>query len=667
MATLEILSKKIQTLKAHLTQLNETNMDEKARLQAQLVIIEECVKVIGNEDLLLNYDFTNAIQLMENYNFSISNLVEIISDVQSALLVRQQLNLTNEDMPLEETQILILKDFVERLNKIKLDLNEKIKNLDEKAVVEDKINNLESLKNILEGAGRRKYVTTDMFEALLDEVDILNLPQEEMKELLHAFYQTRNLNDRQRKEKADINEVIALYKEFLSPNDIRFFVELINKHRNEITTSIDLDNTREILQFFKDENLIDKFRRTALLKITLYGKLDYIKDVVYSKIKLDHPNDMDTFFEDELATVWIKEKEVSTYRPRHFRLSRGSGENKSTENLYATCHSVDYDEFRENVRLLKANSDLFGDNVVLDDDGAYLKLKTLPFWNLKKNIDLCRLFGMGIIANVPISCLDRGDIEDKIHLAIELGLLNPPMTQKFLEIDKQIIKNDDFQNNAKRKKLYNQSIRNYFQRYLSILPFKSVNEYAYLTYKLQREGYLQFYNDFFSDVLAGKGNPSVITEQAKRVITDKTQMDNFITNNFMTDWYSDFIKDYDEYDSIISEYNDSDKKEEFKEEGYFDPTILDDDLIKELEENNTVNDIITQNDEIIESKNEFVYLFGDRIISRYKVLHNASILKGLYGNLDREMLMASIVRNSFLDIDSFQLIQKQVMERGKTL
>ena len=89
MATLEILSKKIQNLKNHLAQLNEANMDEKTRLQAQLVIIEECIKVVSNEDLLLNYDFTNAIELMDNYNFSISNLAEIISDVQRALLVRK--------------------------------------------------------------------------------------------------------------------------------------------------------------------------------------------------------------------------------------------------------------------------------------------------------------------------------------------------------------------------------------------------------------------------------------------------------------------------------------------------------------------------------------------------------------------------------------------------
>ena len=64
MATLELLSKKIETLKDSLEQLNEANLDEKSKLQVQLDIIEECEKVVDNEDLLLNYDFSDAVQLI---------------------------------------------------------------------------------------------------------------------------------------------------------------------------------------------------------------------------------------------------------------------------------------------------------------------------------------------------------------------------------------------------------------------------------------------------------------------------------------------------------------------------------------------------------------------------------------------------------------------------
>ena len=73
MATLDVLSQKINVLKDTLTQLSESNMDERTQIQAQIVIIEECERVIDNEELMSSYDFSNAIRLIESYNFSIEN------------------------------------------------------------------------------------------------------------------------------------------------------------------------------------------------------------------------------------------------------------------------------------------------------------------------------------------------------------------------------------------------------------------------------------------------------------------------------------------------------------------------------------------------------------------------------------------------------------------
>ena len=667
MATLDILSQKIDVLKDTLTQLSETNMDERTKIQAQIVIIEECERVIDNEELMSSYDFSNAIRLIESYNFSIENLSQIISDIQSVLLVREELNMSSDDMPLEENQVSTFKTFIEKLKAVKEELNEKLKKLSENVEGKKRISNLEALKNILEGTGRRKYYTEDMFRDFYEEFDILSLPPEQAQSLLEGFYQTRNLRSRQSVEKANIEDVVALYREFLPSSTMRFFEALLDNHKNEVTSAIDLDNVREILQFFKDNGILDKFKRTTLLKITLYGKAEYIKETVYPKVMSNTPDVIETFYEDDLASIWIKEKGTSTHKASPFRRNRGRGEEKDTESLYSSCLTVDYDEFWENIEILRTNRSLFDDKFDVDDVGANLNIKTLPVWVLKKNIELCKLFGLGTITSLPTTCIERGDIEDKIHLAIELGLLNPPLTPVFREMDKDIVRNEEFQRNTARKKIYNQSIRNYFQRYLSMLSNRSVNEYAYMFYKLQTEGYTGFYNDFFSDVHAGKGNPEIITPQVREVITNKKKMDDFITDNFMTEWYSDFIQNYDEYDDVITEYTDEEKKTEYKEQSYIDSAILEDPLIKKLEENNTVMDTITQNDEVVERKNEFVYMFGNRIISRYKVLHNASILKDMYGTLTKDMLMASIVRNSFLDNDTFQQIYSNVMERGRTL
>ena len=667
MATLDELSKRIDLLKDSLTQLNGNNMDERTKIQTQIVIIEECERVIDNEELMSGYDFSNAISLIDSYNYSIENLSQIISDIQSVLLVRKELNMSSNEMPFEDIQVSTFRSFVEKLNTLKKDLNNKLKNLSENVEAKKKIANLEALKNILEGKGKRKYYTEDMFRDFYEEFDILSLPPEQAQRLLDGFWQTKNLIGRQSAERANLEDVVALYREFLPSTTMRFFEALLNDHKNEVTSAIDLDNAREILQFFKDNGILDKFRKTTLLKITLYGKAEYIKEKVYQKIMSNTTDVIETFYEDDLASIWIKEKESSTHKVNYFRRSRGRGKEKDTESLYPSCHTVDYDEFWENIELLKANRNLFGDRFDIDDVGANLNIKTLPVWVLKKNIELCKLFGLGTLTPLPTSCIDNGDIEDKIHLAIELGLLNPPLTPVFREMDKSIVRNDEFEKNTKKKKIHNQSIRNYFQRYLSTLSSKSINEYAYMFYKLQNEGYNAFYNDFFSDVHAGKGNPEIITPQAREIITDKKKMDDFIIDNFMTEWYSDFIENYDEYNDIITDYTDEEKKTEYKDQSYIDATILEEPLIKELEEKNTINDTITQNDEVLERKNEFVYMFGNRIISRYKVLHNASILRDMYGKLTKDMLMTSIVRNSFLDKDSFQQIYDDVMERGKTL
>ena len=97
MNALEILSNRIDALKDTLSQLSETNMDEQEIIQAQLEIIEECEKVIDNEELMSNFNFANAIALIESYNFSIENLSQIISDIQNVLLVRKELELKYEN------------------------------------------------------------------------------------------------------------------------------------------------------------------------------------------------------------------------------------------------------------------------------------------------------------------------------------------------------------------------------------------------------------------------------------------------------------------------------------------------------------------------------------------------------------------------------------------
>lgn len=671
MATIDILSQKISFLKDNLTQIKEENLDEKTRLETQVAIIDECIKVMGDDSLISKYDFSNAIKLVEAYNYSIDNLAQIVSDIQNVISVREELEMSSEDLPLEENQTSTFNTFMDKLKKLKEELFDELKSITsqttENTETKKKISDLEALKNILEGTGKRKYYTEDMFMAFYEEFDPLSLPLDQVEDIIDDFYKTRNLSGRLRKEKADFSKVVELYNEILSDEYMEVFEKLLSEYKNEIVTVIDFDNTKEILQFFKDKGILEEFVPTSLLKISLYGKSDYIKDVIYPKIQEFNENEKKAFYGYNLATIWIKEKGETIHRASPFRRSGGSGESSSNESLYASSHTVDYDEFMENIEILKRNANLFDFIYDPDDLTENLNIKTLPTWMLKKNIELCKLFNLGSIKQIPITCIEKGDIEDKIHLAIELGLLNPPMTKSFNLMDKDIVKNDNFVRNTKKQGVYCQSIRNYFQRYLSKLSNKSINEYALLTNKLQNMGYLTFYNFFFSDNQAGMASTEHLTKTEKDMMSNAEDMSIFMAVKFMTDWYPEEVDNYDEYDSVIAENNDEAKEDEFIWESYIDNSIYNDELIQELEEKHCVMDTLTVYDretdstKEIQKKNEYVYMFGDRIISRYKVLHNASVLKNNYGYLNRDMLLTSIVRNSFLDKETFESIKEDVL------
>ena len=56
--------------------------------------------------------------LVKNYHKEISD-AEIITDIQNVISVREELNLTEEELPLEETQVSTFNAFMDRLNKLK--------------------------------------------------------------------------------------------------------------------------------------------------------------------------------------------------------------------------------------------------------------------------------------------------------------------------------------------------------------------------------------------------------------------------------------------------------------------------------------------------------------------------------------------------------------------
>lgn len=683
MTLLEVLDTKISDLNKMLGEIKNSNLSEKQKLEAELVILNECENILANEELIRTYDFTKVVGLLQNNNLAIDNLQKLLIEVQQVIEVRKMANLPN--LPFTESQITALAQLKINLEKAKSSLSSKILEAEKSDEGKVTIDNLEELKSILSGTGKRKYYTTEMLDSLSEVVDWENISDDEFDSIISGFYTTKNLQGRQNKEKENIDNVIALYKEFLDKKEFEknsngkftgLFAALIFAYSDEITSYIDLDNTREILQFFKDNNILENFGRNALLKVSLFANSDYVKKL-YDNIKKEHPDEMDIYFEDELATLWVCDSTFAKRNP--FRITRGSGEKDGEPSLYSQCHSVTEDEFRLNVKYLAQNASMFDDKFNVANFGAHLKAKTLPeeevknfllllklvtssSWAFRKNLNLLKTFKMGEHFKIPVSSLEKGDAENKIHLAIELGLLNSPMDRIYRELDKDIETNTAFQKIPAQKNIQNNSIRNYFPRNISVLSSLDVNDYGFLTYKLDTLGPVDFYNYFFHQRKTGQRDKGNIEEDMARTMPDK---DEFIREKFITDFYDQYIDNYDEYDIVISNYNESIKSSTEENDKYFKENILNEDLIKKLEQEHCIMDELTQGEDTVELKNEFVYKFGDKLISRYKVLHNATILRDKYGYLDENMLLTSVVRNSFLNEETFKHIKDSVKERSK--
>ena len=667
MDTLEIINQKIEELNNELTNISQQNLTEKEKLDAQIHIVDEVEKALTSEEATQQYDFSNAISLIESYDYSINNLSDIISDIQNVLQIRTELDLDPSDLALDQSQIITLEKFSDALKDLKVKLEEKKQEMTETTTVKKSIKELGDLKNIFEGKGKRKYFTYDQIKAFYENFGSLDISVEEANELLGQFFKTKNFSVmRPRVEKADINDVIALYKEYINPFPKRFQT-MIMFYELEITSTIDFENARKILEFFKQEGILKKFELPALLKITLFGTPEYTIDVAYPKMTTEKEF-ADIYDKDIMVTNWIQSKKSKKHRSVLYK-TRKTNDSGEKESLYSSCHKVTIDEYLDNVRLLKENSYLFNnsleqDKIDFSDPEKYLDYKVLPNWLIKNNIQLFKLFKLGEIYPISLSCM-KGDMEERIHLAVELGLLNPPLNWDFEQMDADIIGNDSFQKNVSKKGISNQTIRNYYARYSSGLYTKPLSEFPIMFSKI-KNGYTSFYNQFFSDTKAGQANPNMITEKEQiQILSNKDAINDFIDDNFINNEEQDI--DYDKYDTIIHNHNEAIKNGD-EPYSYIDSTIFSDPLIQELENNNTVTDTYMVNGESIERKNEYVYMFGDRIISRYKVLHYASILRNeTSGNLNRNMLMTAIIRKSYLTQEDYDKISSTVFKKVKTL
>jgi len=140
-------------------------------------------------------------------------------------------------------------------------------------------------------------------------------------------------------------------------------------------------------------------------------------------------------------------------------------------------------------------------------------------------------------------------------------------------------------------------------------------------------------------------------------INNHSTMEELIANNFVTNYYDTLIPNYDIYVETIRDYQNSVKGDIMIP--YFDLGIMEDELVKKLESFMAL-DIYNSDEEIKKSFNPYVYAFDSNLISRYKVLRNLSILRNKYGYLNDDMVLTSVVYNSYLSEEAFNLIKESI-------
>lgn len=670
MNTVELLNKKIEELRSKINNVSPDVLPEQQQISNNLLIIDVALdaltfedELLSDEDKFLNYNFEGVISLLSGYEEKVEKLNKVIRDVKTIISMKKDGEYSGA---YSQNQTKQLTDFIKELQSFKEELTEELKKTNNNEDTELLMLELESLRDEMSSSKKRKNITFDMAEALYTGYDILNADPKEVEDLFEDLYLLQGGRVRKVVQRADFNAVLKLYKEFVSPEKIELFEGLLNKYRDEITANIDLDNARAILKFFKEVNILDLFERKTLLNISLYGDSEYVK-TIYEKIYSNPNKDKEIYFQDILSSVWIC-KERRRKKPSS-GTRRKNAETTKIKSLASECFNFTYNDFEKNASILAENIDVldiknpqvFGAHLrdqCLSSEDIEKNKEIINYMNdntgrFRKNILIGRALSLGQKYKIPVSFF-KGDAEEKLHLSVELGLLNPPITSEFLKYEEEIDLVDRFNDNHP-----GENIRNYYSRFMSKIVNLSKEDYDNLFLQLHDLGPKEFYKGFFSSKKAGEGS-----NKYKKSVDD---IERLVANKFVKDWYSAYINNYDRYDLDISDYNEYISYSNDIPKGYYDEDILDDPLIQKLEERHCVVDRFNENGEIKEEKNSSVYLFGNTIISRLKVLKNASILRNKYGYLNEDMLLSSIVRNSYLTEESFQNIYDEAYERSTTL
>lgn len=598
-----IIKSKIKSLYKEYNRINNKSNNS---LDKDIVnnLITFVVNVRNDESTLLNYSMDNIKEMFSNVykNEDYDNIVEEFRIISIILKGKYENNL---NIDLSDNQKKVFNKALSKINRYALKLVEKIK-YNESVYEENKeyLDNiefdillLEELENKVRDKNSKEVLSKEDFETFYKMfIDDENLSFLERRDLLLSFkeYNDKKIQNRSNEIDFDkLNELKDLFRKYGVDEKID---KCINKHEYEVSNNVDLNNVVEILEFMKSVNILKRFELSTLLGICLDGTKESVENT-YNKIVSMNKN-CKMFY--DTSGVWIDNipKEVKKRKKTHYVRGREKEVNYASIN-----HEISLEELLENEKFL---TDL-GYDVSIANEKSAKTLKT-PNYKIRENYELLKLYGILDVnepENFSTSAFAFSNIDDKCDKFIELGLLNGSDMVKY-------------------------PYSNYIAKYPSAISFMR-NEIYMLLYKLKKDKNLsEYYDTIFSQFIEGRLSPKVYKEKLGYKLNSESEIEEFKIDNFIEQ--TDYINNSNIYEEVILSNMPIN----------YDESVLEIPEIKQLEENN--------------KESKYIYKIGEQIISRLKVLRCLTALKQTLVKIDKDAIMYSLVRGTYLDESTFNLI-----------
>lgn len=595
-----IIKNKLKSLYKEYNKINK-----KGNNQEEVLLLDKLYKFINdinsNDKNLLNYNEEEIENLLKNV-YKAEDLSEVLEQIRLISIVLIGKYERNLSINLSENQTKTLYKITKKITKYIEKQSEKIKekesiykeNIEYLSEIELIILELEEINNKLRNKDNKELITKEEFDYLYELfIEDESITFEEKRNILLAFKEYNDKISSKIINEIDTKKIKDLIDIFISFGIDSKIEKYIKKHEYEISTNIDLDNVKNILEFMKNVNILKRFDLSTILGICLDGTKESVENTYNRMKELDLNSKM--FY--ETSGVWIDNipKEIKKRKKHNYKRGKEKDISYSAIN-----HEISFEELLENERFLRN----LGYDVSIASEKSAKTLKT-PNYKIRENYELLKLYGILDAVepeNFSTSAFAYSLIDDKCDKFIELGLLNGSDIVRYPN-------------------------SNYIAKFPSAISFMR-NEIYMLLYKLKKDKTpTEYYDTIFSEYVEGRLSPKVYKDKLNYRINTEEEIEEFKNENFIEQ--NDYINNSNIYEEVIL----SNMPINYNNEVLLIPEI------KELEENN--------------KENNYIYKIGNQIISRLKVLRCLTALEQTLVKIDKEAIMYSLVRGTYLDESTF--------------